>query len=127
MIVPRASRPEDGYKTEPQGDRAERKAAKNEKHRAVTDLLGNPPANRGTKRSTETLRGHHRALLDIDTAGAVEDTRHKARYSNALQSSADPVKYLDGKNTHLPITWAAIIPRIGSATKEIKSTSQYPP
>ena len=99
MIAPRAGRLKDRCKTEPQRNRAQRKTSKNEKHRAVTDLLGIPPANRGTERSTETLRGHDRALTDIDAAGAVEDARYKARYRNALQSRADPVKYLNGLNT----------------------------
>ena len=49
------------------------KLPENEKHRAVTDLLGHPSADRGTERGADTLRSHDRALADIDAAGAVEN------------------------------------------------------
>src|SRR6185312_10703189 len=79
---------------EPQRDRAERKAAENEKHGAVTDLLCDPATERGTERGAEALDGHDRTLPDIDAPTAIEDARDKTGNCDALQSGSDPVENL---------------------------------
>src|SRR5674476_1023491 len=78
MIAPGAGGLQDGSESEPQCDRAERKAVENAKHRAVTDLLRHPSANRRTERRA--------------------DARHNTRHCNALQSGANPVKSLNRIN-----------------------------
>ena len=84
-----------------------------------------PAADRGAERSADALHRHHRALADIDPAGAVQDARDETGHGDALQAGADAVEHLHRDTRPIrSMQPAATRPRIGSARNEISSTSQ---